>query len=60
MSEEKVDGVIYSLIEKNLEESEKYQLAEEYFDDKLTQEIESTVLTPNLNGNVDDGKIKEA
>ena len=60
LSEEKVDGFIYSLIEKNLEESEKYQLAEEYFDDKLTQGIESTVLTPNLNGNVDDGKIKEA
>ena len=32
--------------------------AEEYFDDKLTQEIESTVLTPNINGNPEIGNIK--
>ena len=58
ISEEIIDGYTYSLLEKDAENSETYQSAKEFFDDKLTQEIDSTVLTPNLNGNPDDGKIK--
>ena len=55
---ESVDGYIYSILEKNLENSEGYQSAKEFFDDKLAHGIESTVLTPNLSGNPDEGKIK--
>ena len=58
MSEEIIDGYIYSILEKDAENSEIYQSAEAFFDDKLTQGIESTVLTPDLNGNPDEGKIK--
>ncbi|ADC46203.1 non-ribosomal peptide synthetase [Methanobrevibacter ruminantium M1] len=58
ISEEIIDGYIYSLLEKEAENSEIYQSAEAFFDDKLTQGIESTVLTPDLNGNPDEGKIK--
>ncbi len=58
VSEEIIDGYIYSLLEKEAENSEMYQSAEAFFDDKLTQGIESTVLTPDLNGNPDEGKIK--
>ena len=59
IDEEIVDGFIYSMLEKEMENSEKYQQAEEFFDDKLTQEIDSTILTPNLSGDPDLGKIKE-
>ena len=58
ISEEIIDGYIYSLLEKDAENSEVYQSAKAFFDDKLTQGIESTVLTPDLNGNPDEGKIK--
>ena len=54
--EEQVDGYIYSLIEEKLVNSEKYDLSKKFFSDKLSQEIESSVLTPNLNGNPDEGK----
>ena len=59
ISEEIIDGYTYSLLEKDAENSETYQSAKKFFDDKLTQEIESTVLTPDLNGNLDEGKIKQ-
>ncbi|WP_296859584.1 non-ribosomal peptide synthetase [uncultured Methanobrevibacter sp.] len=58
IEEEKVDGYTYSLIEKSLESGEKFESAKKFFRDKMGQEIESTVLTPNLNGNPDEGKIK--
>ena len=58
IEEEKVDGYTYSVLEKDLEGSERYQSAKEFFDDKLTQGIETTVLTPNLNGNPEEGKTK--
>ena len=58
IEEEIVDGYTYSIIEKDLEASERYQSAKEFFDDKLTQGFESTVLTPDLNGNPEEGKIK--
>ena len=58
ISEEIIDGYTYSILEKDAEESETYQSAKAFFDDKLTQGIESTVLTPDLNGNPDEGKIK--
>ena len=58
IEEEIIDGYVYSILEKDLQDSEKYQAAKEYFDDKLTQGIESTILTPDLNGDHEDGKIK--
>ena len=58
LSQEIVDGYIYSLIEEDAKNSEKYEQSKEFFDEKLSQEIESTVLTPNLNGNPDEGNIK--
>ena len=58
IGEEVVDGYVYSILEKDAENSEAYQSAKEFFDDKLTQEIESTVLTPDLSGDPDEGKMK--
>ena len=58
IEEEKVDGYVYSLIESGLENGERYEQARKYFQEKLSREIDSTILTPNLNGNPDDGKIK--
>ena len=58
IEEEIVDGYTYSILEKDLEDSDRYQSAKEFFDDKLTNGIESTVLTPNLNGNPEEGEIK--
>ena len=60
IDEEIVDGYVFSLIENDLQNSEKYEAAEKYFDDKLSQEIDSTVLTPDLNGNPEDGKQQVA
>ncbi|WP_407375374.1 condensation domain-containing protein, partial [Methanobrevibacter sp.] len=58
LSKEIVNGYAYSLIENDLENSDKYESAKKFFQEKLSHEIDSTVLTPNLNGNPDDGKIK--
>ncbi|WP_458403578.1 amino acid adenylation domain-containing protein, partial [Methanobrevibacter sp.] len=58
LSQEIVDGYVYSLIEEDTKNTEKYVKSKEFFDEKLSQEIESTVLTPNLNGNPDDGKMQ--
>ncbi|WP_296873067.1 condensation domain-containing protein, partial [uncultured Methanobrevibacter sp.] len=58
LSQEIVDGYVYSLIEEDTKNSIKYEESKEFFDEKLSQEIESTVLTPNLNGNPDDGQLK--
>ncbi|WP_363928284.1 amino acid adenylation domain-containing protein [uncultured Methanobrevibacter sp.] len=58
ISEEIVDGYVYSLIEEDVKNSEKYEKSKQFFDEKLSQEIESTVLTPNLNGNPDEGELK--
>ena len=58
IEEEIVDGYIYSILEKELESTQRFESAKAFFDDKLTHEIESTVLTPNLNGNSQKGKIK--
>ena len=58
IEEETVDGYVFSLIENDLQNSEKYETARKFFDDKLSDEIDSTVLTPDLNGNPDEGKQK--
>ena len=58
LHDEIVDGYVYSLLEDNLKNSEAFEKAKEFFDEKLSQEVESTVLTPNLNGNPDKGKLK--
>ena len=54
-----VDGYVYSLLEDNLKNSDAFTKAKEFFDEKLSHEIESTVLTPNLNGNPDKGKLQK-
>ncbi len=58
LEEEIVDGYVFSLIENDLKTTDKYNSAEEFFDEKLSQEIDSTILTPNLNGNPEEGKYK--
>jgi amino acid adenylation domain-containing protein len=55
IEKEKIDGYAYSLIEEANSENE---VSKKYFHNKLTQGIESTVLTPDLNGNPDIGEIK--
>ncbi len=46
--EETVDAFEYSLIEKDLEQSNKYQQAEAFFDRNISEFDESTVVTPDL------------
>ena len=58
IEKESINGYINSIIESENENSEKYQLSREFFQDKLTQEVDSTVLTPNLNGNFEEGILK--
>ena len=58
IDEEAVDGYINSLIENENRKSEKYELSKKFFHDKLTREVDSTILTPNLNGNQEDGVLK--
>ena len=55
IEKEKIDGYTYSLIEQINSENE---VSKNYFHDKLNQGIESTVLTPDLNGNPEIGEIK--
>ncbi|MBQ6443319.1 MAG: amino acid adenylation domain-containing protein [Methanosphaera sp.] len=52
------DGYADALLEAESEGSDEYVASENYFHDLLTQEVDSTVLTPNLNGNPDNGKIR--
>ncbi|MBO6275041.1 MAG: AMP-binding protein, partial [Methanobrevibacter sp.] len=58
IEKETIDGYINALIEKEIENSDEYIACERYFHDLLSQEVDSTVLTPNINGNPDDGKLK--
>lgn len=57
VSKEIIDGYMYSLIEKESEKSEKFTDSKKYFEEKLNG-IESTILTPDLNGDAADGKLK--
>ena len=52
---EKINGFEYSLIEEKTSVSE---VSEKFFKKQFGQGIESTVLTPNMNGNPDVGNIK--
>ncbi|MEE1128942.1 MAG: condensation domain-containing protein, partial [Methanobrevibacter sp.] len=58
LTQEIVDGYVYSLLEVDAKNSNKYDESKEFFDEKLSQEIESTILTPNLNGNLEEGQLK--
>ena len=58
IEKETINGYINSIIESENENSEKYELSRQFFHDKLTQEVDSTVLAPNLNGNFEDGILK--
>ena len=49
--EETVDAFEYSLIENELEQSNKYKQAEAYFDRQISEFDESTVVTPDLESN---------
>ena len=55
MEREIIDGYAYSLIEEEISKSEDYEVARKFFQDRLAKEIDSTVLTPDLNGNPDEG-----
>ena len=55
---EAIDGYTNALIEAENENSEEYIASEKYFHDLLTQEVDTTILTPNLNGNPDKGKLQ--
>ena len=55
INKEIVDGYAYSLIEQELCENE---VSREYYKNRFSHGFDSTVLTPNLNGNPDEGKIK--
>ncbi|WP_405303947.1 amino acid adenylation domain-containing protein [Methanobrevibacter sp.] len=52
---EKINGYVYSLIEEKTSLSET---SKKFFENQFAQGIESTVLTPNINGNPDMGNIK--
>ena len=54
--EETVDAFEYSLIENDLEQSNKYQQAEKFFDKQISEFDESSVVTPDLESN-DDGVL---
>ena len=54
LSEEIIDGYVYSLIEKETAESES---SKKYFQKKFAKGFESTVLTTNLHGDPDKGNI---
>ncbi|MDO5827002.1 MAG: amino acid adenylation domain-containing protein [Methanobrevibacter sp.] len=54
--EETVDAFEYSLIEKDLENSNKYKQAESFFDRQISDFDESTVVTPDLESN-DEGVL---
>ncbi|WP_407376942.1 amino acid adenylation domain-containing protein, partial [Methanobrevibacter sp.] len=58
IEKENIDGYLNSLIEKEYESSEEYEKSRTYFQSKLTQDVESTILTPDLNGNEEEGKLK--
>ena len=52
------DGYANALLEAENENSDEYLASERYFQELLTQEVDSTILTPNLNGNPDNGKLQ--
>ena len=52
------DGYMCSLIEREEKKGEKYVASEKYFHDQLTQEVDSTVLTPDLNNDDATGELK--
>ncbi|WP_292603293.1 condensation domain-containing protein, partial [Methanobrevibacter sp. UBA212] len=52
---EMIDGYAYSLIE---EETPISEVSEKFFKNQFAKGIESTVLTPNINGDPDIGNIK--
>ena len=54
--EETVDAFEYSLIENDLENSNKYKQAEAFFDRQISDFDESTVVTPDLESN-DEGVL---
>ena len=51
------DGYANALLEAENENGEEYKASEKYFNELLTQEVDSTVLTPDLNGNEDEGEL---
>ena len=59
VEDEDYDGFDYSLEELAIEESTLYYEAESYFDDKIKNFDSSTVVSPDLNGKDEDGKLGE-
>ena len=52
------ESEVKKLFNDNTVDDERYQSSKQYFDAKFCEGFESTVLTPNLNGNPDDGELK--
>ena len=52
------DGYMCSLIEKEDEDSEEYASSNRYFHEQLSKEVDSTVLTPDLNNDEDVGRLQ--
>ena len=53
------ESEVKKLFEYNAVDDERYQSSKQYFDAKFCEGFESTVLTPNLHGNPDNGKLKK-
>ncbi len=58
LEKETIDGYLNSIIEKENEKSEHYELSKKYFQDQLSHEVDSTILTPDLNGDQEKGILK--
>ena len=58
LDSEIIDGYANALIEAENVNGEEYVSSERYFHDLLTQEVDSTILTPDLKGDPDIGDLK--
>ena len=58
IEKEVIDGYICSLIEESEKNSEKYGESRKYFHNILKEDVDSTVLTPDLNNDDESGELK--
>ena len=57
IEEEIIDGYVNALLEEENKSSQKYAMSEKYFKDQLSRGVDTTILTPNLNGDYKKGKL---
>ncbi|MEE1157286.1 MAG: amino acid adenylation domain-containing protein, partial [Methanobrevibacter sp.] len=58
IEKEVFNGYICSLIEEEEKNTEKYAASEKYFHDLLKEDVDSTILTPDLNNDDEFGELK--